>query len=214
MAERRFREGEDVVIVGSAYKCDGRHSDHGKYFYGGKIEEVGIKSEGKIVRVVSENKLLLKLRDGREWCVHPDELDFLDKDESSKLKRILPGIESIPRHPVFEIAEQAPVFLVGDKVYSLGKGTPQKTDNFYEEKKRIISTGKPLIEVGDFGSLEALTLDRAQPDLERIGEAYAREAQRDLDVLRSLDGDLDVPQLIFKQVFPYLQDGHYIDRVS
>src|SRR3989344_3667921 len=63
-------------------------------------------------------------------------------------------------------------------------------------------------------SLEALTLDRAQPDMERIGEAYVKEAQKELNVLNRLEGDLDTPQLIFKQVFPYLQDKHYTDSVS
>src|SRR3989344_324931 len=134
--------------------------------------------------------------------------------ELDKLKRILPGIGKLARHPVFEIAEQAPVFLVDDKVYSLGEGTALVEDNVYEQKGTIRSTRTPLIEVGDFDSLEALALDRAQLDIERTGEAYAKEAQRDLNVLKGLDGDLDTPQLIYKLVFPYLQDGHYKERVS
>ena len=35
-----------------------------------------------------------------------------------------------------------------------------------------------------------------------------------LNVLNILDGTMDTPQLIFKQVFPYLQDGHYRNKVS
>lgn len=214
MAKNKFREGEDVVIVRSAYKCDSCDNNHGRYYHGGKLDEVGLQSQGKIVRVASEDKLLLRLKDGREWLLHPDEVDFLDKRQLAKLKRVLPGLERIARHPVFEIAEQTPVFLVDDEVFSLGEGTPQDGENFYEQKKTVKPIRAPLIKVGDFGSLEALLLDRAQPDIEKIGEAYVKEAQRDSDVLRTLDGDLDVPQLIFKQVFPYLQDGHYRNKVS
>src|SRR3989338_4076481 len=210
----KFREGEDVVIVGSAYKCNGCGGNHGRYYHGGQLDEVKPKSHGRILRVDSEEKLLLRLKDGREWWLHPDELDFLNKGQLAELKRLLPGMQNLPKHPVFEIAEQAPVFLVDDKVYSLGEGTPQDGENFYEQNKRIRSTRTSLVEVGDLDSLEALTLDRAQPDMERIGEAYVKEAQKELNVLNRLEGDLDTPQLIFKQVFPYLQDKHYTDRVS
>ena len=210
----KFREGEDVVIVGSAYKCNDCGGNHGRYYHGGQLDEVKPKSHGRILRVVSEDKLLLRLKDRREWWLHPDELDFLDKGQMAKLRRLLPGMQNLPKHPVFEIAEQAPVFLVDDKVYSLGEGTPQDGENFYEQNKRIRSTRTSLVEVGDLDSLEALTLDRAQPDMERIGEAYVKEAQKELNVLNRLEGDLDTPQLIFKQVFPYLQDKHYTDRVS
>lgn len=151
-----------------------------------------------------------------------DESDFMDEGQAAELKRTLPGIQHLPRHPVFEIAEQTPVFLVGDKVYSLGEGAPNDGGNFYEQTEGVLNklVGRaklprtPLVEIGDFFSLEALMLNRAQPDLEKTGEAYIREAKRDLNVLKTLDGDLDTPQLIFTQVFPYLQDGHYKDRVS
>jgi hypothetical protein len=130
-------------------------------------------------------------------------------------------MKDLPRHPVFEIAEQTPVFLVGDKVYSLGEGTPREGENFYEqtERKGIIKklirgkkiTRTSLIEVGDFGYLESLTLDRGQLQLEKIGESYVKEVQKDF--LGRLEGDLDVPQLIYKHVFPYLRDGEYRDKV-
>ncbi|MBI2045366.1 hypothetical protein HYT23_04880 [Candidatus Pacearchaeota archaeon] len=214
----KFREGEDVVIVRNL----GERSNFGKnsYYYGGTLRIVPLNTKGKIFRIEG-NKIRVQLN-GIGWLgegyhgiyVHPDELDFLDKEQMAKLRRILPGMKDLPRHPVFEIAEQAPVFLVDDKVYSLGEGTPQDGDNFYWQKKSNRLTRTPLIEVGDFGSLEALVLDRAQPDIEKIGEAYAKEAQRDLNVLKGLDGFLDTPQLIYKLVFPYLQDGHYKDKVS
>jgi len=226
----KFREGDEVVIVRSVYKCnncgedkcDDCDEDHGLYYYEGELDEVGLKSQGRIIKVVSEKKLLLILKDGREWWSHPDELDFLNKGQLAELRRQLPGMKDIPRHPVFEVAEQTPVFLVDDKVYSLGEGTPQDGENFYEQTKGEIikrlfteeeTTRTHLVEVGDFGFLEVLALDRAQLDLERIGEDYVKEAQRDLKILDRLVRDLDTPQLIFKQVFPYLQDGHYRKNV-
>jgi hypothetical protein len=216
----KFREGEDVVIARSVYKC-GCGSDHGRFYHGGGIEEIGLKSQGRIIKVDSPDKLLLRLRDGREWWLHPDELDLLDNSQIAKLRRLHPEMKDLPRHPVFEIAEQTPVFLVGDKVYSLGEGTPREGENFYEqtERKGIIKklirgkkiTRTSLIEVGDFGYLESLTLDRGQLQLEKIGESYVKEVQKDF--LGRLEGDLDVPQLIYKHVFPYLRDGEYRDKV-
>src|SRR3989344_6275388 len=213
----KFREGEDAVIVRTAFKCS-CGGNHNQFYHGGKLDDVRFKSQGKIIRVESDDKLLLRLKDGRTFWLHPDELDLLNNGGA-----ILPGIQDLPKHPVFEIAEQTPVFLIGDKVYSLGEGNPQEGDNFYEQTekgmlKTLFNKGKitrrPLVEVGDFDSLEAIVLDRVKLDMERIGEEYAREARRDLSTLRKIDGDLDVPQLIFKQVFPYLQDGHYRDKVS
>lgn len=221
----KFREGEDVVIMRSAYKCSDCGGHHGEYYYDGSLEEVKLQSQGRIVKIDSEYKLLLRLKNGKDWWVHPDEIDFLDKTQIAKLSRLLPGMNDLPRHPVFEISEQTPVFLFNDKVYSLGNGDSQEEENFYEQNKKqgaikrlfsgekITKTRTPLIEVGDFNSLEALMLDRAQPDLERIEESYVKEVQKELDSFR-LDGNLDIPQLIFKQVFPYLQNEHYTKKVS
>src|SRR3989344_5054540 len=176
----KFREGEEVVIVRSAYKCGTCGKDHGRYYHKGEIEKVGLRSHGQIIRVDSEEKILLRLKDGREWLVHPDELDILDKTQLAKLRRLLPGIESLPRHPVFEIAEQAPVFIVGEKVYSVGTGKVSKGEYLFEQKKRTGVVRKPLTEVGDLNSLDALTIDRADSEMAKIGEAYVKEAQKEV----------------------------------
>lgn len=118
----------------------------------------------------------------------------------------------LSRHPVFEIAEQTPVFLLGSRVYSAGEGKVSTGEDFYKESDRVARV--PVVELGDFESLDALLLERIQQDLERTGEAYAREVQRDLKISKKLEGDLDVPQLIFKYVFPYLRDEQYRGKVS
>ncbi|MEK6820251.1 MAG: hypothetical protein AABX71_00895, partial [Nanoarchaeota archaeon] len=147
------------------------------------------------------------------------EFKFKKSDRQRDFKKILPGIQDLPRHPVFEIAEQAPVFLVNGKAYSLGESSPQgknnDKDDFYEEKisqlKRTQQKRTSLVEIGDFNSLEALTLDRAKQGISKIGESYVADARKEIDALKKLDGELDTPQLIYKLVFPYLQDGHYRD---
>ena len=129
-----------------------------------------------------------------------------------KVRVSLSRIENIPRHPVFEIAEQTPVFLVDDKVYSLSEEKPNDGDNFYKQKKTVFFKRVALTELGDFNSLEAIALDRAQPILEKIGQDFIQETQKTFTSL--LDSDLDVPQLIFKYVFPYLRDENSKDKVS
>jgi len=204
-----FKQGEEVVIV----KCASRHNE--AYYYGGHIRDVKLNSFGKIEEVKASDKLLVGLDDGRTWYVHPSEIDYLNG--LAKLKSTLPGIQDIPRHPVFEIAEQSPIFLIDDMIYSVGEKISKKhsdgTDHF-NEKRGIGYSRKELVEVGDFNSLDALALDRSQPDLERIGEAYASDAEKELRGLKGLDKDLDLPQLIFKQVFPYLMEDGYQDKVS
>src|SRR3989344_4332361 len=205
----KFREGEDVVIVRSNYKCNNCGENHDKYYHGGQLDGVKLNSQGRVIKIDSYDKLLLRLKDGREWWFHPDELDFLDKSQLSRLKRM---IKTLPRHPIFEIAEQTPVFLINEKAYSVGEGD---LDGQYLEKKGMLkSTRQPLVEIGDFASLDDLVFDRAASEIERIGATYAKEVRTELNTLRRVDGDLDIPQLIYRLVFPYLQDGKYQDRVA
>lgn len=212
--EVKFRKGEEVVIVRSAYKCNDCGQKHGKYYHEGRFLEVGLGSHGKIIKVASANKILLQLRDGREWWVHPDEINFRDRTPLIKLKRTLPGIGDIPRHPVFELTEQTPVFVVNKTVYSVGNGGVSDGESFYEQKRKSRSTRKPLEEIGDLNSLDALALDRAHSEIEVLGKIYAQDVQKRLDILKKLDGEMDVPQLIYKQVFPYLQNGNFRAKIA
>ena len=161
------------------------------------------------MKTAESNKLLVRLADGREIMMHPDEI------ERRSLRLNLTGIEELPRHPVFEIAEQTPVFLVGEKAYSLGDGEVSDTDNTYVQKKSFFGEEiSPLVEIGDFDSLDSLLLDRASSGMKKIGENLAKEMMTDLVSFHSVSDNLDAPQLIFKLVFPYLHDGRYRDKVS
>jgi len=210
-----FKQGEEVVIIKNAYKCRNCGRDHGKYYHGDRTSSIRLKSKGKIIRVRSKNKLLVRLNNGRELFLHPDEIDYFGK--LAKLKSTLPGIQDIPRHPIFEIAEQSPIFLIDGTAYSVGdrvlKRQADKKDHFRKRVNRGYSR-KELVEVGDFNSLEGIALDRAELDMEGIRKTYAGSVQKKLKSLMKLDKDLDLSQLIFKQVFPYLMEEGYQDKVS
>lgn len=197
----KFGEGDKV-------KFKSADSKNTKYFrHGLENLEIKVKGFGGTYQVWESDK-------SDSWCVREYELELSSTFQTAKLKKLLPGIQDLPKHPVFEIAEQTPVFLVDKKVYSLGKEKVTKDQDHYGIKWVLGFKRRNLVEIGDFNSLEALALDRAQQGIEKIGKDYIKEVQRDLNVLRGLERGLDTPQLIFKQVFPYLQDTHYRDKVS
>jgi len=191
-----FKVGDKVRFIDSK-------SGNARFFKKG-LENLEIRSitSGRSYTVWESDK-------SDTWTVQTSELELMP----SSLPRVsLSRIENIPRHPVFEIAEQTPVFLVDDKVYSLSEEKPNDGDNFYKQKKTVFFKRVALTELGDFNSLEAIALDRAQPILEKIGQDFIQETQKTFTSL--LDSDLDVPQLIFKYVFPYLRDENSKDKVS
>ena len=134
-----------------------------------------------------------------------------NQSQLSRLKRM---IKTLPRHPIFEIAEQTPVFVLSEQVYSVGDGRASDGEDLFEKKRKTKVVKKPLIKVGDFASLDDLVFDRANPDMAGISKYYVQGVQKDLAVLKRLNKSMDTPQLIFKQVFSYLQDGEYKDKVT
>ncbi len=206
-----FKEGEKAVVVGSMYKCPVCGGNHGGYYHGEKFSELELLSKGKIIRVLSKDKLLFRLEDGSEWQLHPDELEIIDEKQMKGLTKLIRGIKDIPRHLVFEIAQETPVFLVDGKVYSLGEDISENENNFYENRK---NERRPLIDLGDFDSLDSILLDRARPHIKRIEESYIREIHKQQKAFEKIEDNLDTPQLIFKKVFPYIHNGAYEDKVS
>jgi len=209
----KFKPGDYVVTVRNAYQCHSCSGHHDRYFYGFNLTDVPLQTEGKITEVSGE-EIEVYLGNGGRRLFHQSEIDILDKIPLGLLKRELPGIDKLPRQPVFEIAQGNPVFLANGKVYSLGEGTPGEGDNFYEQKNLIRSKRTPLIEIGDFESLESLLFDRAKPQIEKLAEEYVRKTRNESPTLKRLDSELDIPQLIYKLVFPYLRDNKYKDKVS
>lgn len=111
---------------------------------------------------------------------------------------------TFPNYPIFEISEQAPVVLFNRKVYSI------------EEEERLDYVGDnfngaPLIEIGSFEELDGLFLERNQKELNKFKEKYQKEIRNKL-VLEF--NELDLSQLIYSQLFPFLRGEKYQDKID
>jgi len=202
----KFKEGQDVLVVKNLGPRDGR--DRNAYYYGGDIDRVPLKSKG-IIEYVSEKKINVKFPNGRTWNLHPDEIRAL-----GDIGLMLDRAHELPRHPVFEIAEQSPVFLINDILYILGEG--KVNGNFWqsrEEGRRRKKVKKPLEEASGLVELDELAFQRIDSETEGIRKEYAERIKEELDI-ESEFKHLDVPQFIFSQVFPYLRDGKHKKKIA
>jgi hypothetical protein len=108
--------------------------------------------------------------------------------------RIIKGIEEIERHPLLELAEQTPVYVIAGKVYA--------------GKDEVIN------EVGTIESLDELAMTRIEPALEEVRQAYTSEVWKQVGLERRLGSlNLSIPSLIDAQVFPYLRAEAYKEKV-
>ncbi|MBI5065965.1 hypothetical protein HZA97_07025 [Candidatus Woesearchaeota archaeon] len=118
-----------------------------------------------------------------------------------------PGLKILSRHPIFELAEQSPVFVINEKVYTVSEGVVES--DFFQDK----NGKKALTEIGDLTSFEELHFDRERATIDKINLEYAAEVKKELNSLKAINANLDIPQLIFKQVFPYLRESNHKNRI-
>ncbi|MBI5065966.1 hypothetical protein HZA97_07030 [Candidatus Woesearchaeota archaeon] len=204
-----FKKGDNIVI-GRNLGLANNKSSNKHYYYGGTIGDLPLESKGKVVSVDSQNNfILVNFPDlnNLNWRVHPDEilLQREKQDKSSKLE--IQDLKSLARHPIFELAEQSPVFVINEKVYTVSEGVVES--DFFKDKKNK----KPLVEIGDINSFDELYFSREQTTIEKIGLEYASEITKKLTSLKLDDDVLDVPQLIYKQVFPYFKGEEHKNKL-
>lgn len=81
------------------------------YFYNGNIGDVPLGSEGVIAGIDNEERLRIKLKNGQEWYVHPDELatgEELAQAEAEHGKKIDSLLEAtlLASEPATDISEE------------------------------------------------------------------------------------------------------------
>ncbi|MEI6731360.1 MAG: hypothetical protein WCK90_01635 [archaeon] len=195
-----FKNGAQVAIVRTT------GSDE-TYYHKGDTSRVALGTRGKVKAIISDDKILLNLEGRVPWFVHPNEIKLLAQSKE-ELSLEIPGIETLPRHPLFDLSKNQNVFVVNGKVYTPSE--KEEGSNFFVEKRFILSDRKnPLREVADLSTLDALLEGRIAKNLGKISEHYAeiRLAEitsKDMDRSR-----LSVPQLIYLQVFPYLRTTEF-----
>ncbi|MBP7708553.1 hypothetical protein KA107_02615 [Candidatus Pacearchaeota archaeon] len=201
---QKFKVGQKVRIV----RALGERRGQGRniFYYNGNTNEVQLGTKAEVISFDGGITLVVQTPK-RQWTVHPDELS-----SSPNLIELLPGIEKLERHPVFEMAQEGIVFVVNDKLY--GVSTGEVGENFYDSKKPIRRVRKPLVEIGSLDSLEELVSARSSEQLDKMRAKYLAQVKTELSFVELAKNEgSDIPQKIFSQVFPYLRGEQYGGKV-
>ena len=179
-----FRKGQKININKNLGKLSCYSSE--EYYHGGSIGDVKLGSEGIIKEILNEKEILVRLNSGKTWYVHPDELKT-----NQLLIEALSGIESIETHPLLEMAEQNPIFVVDGKVYAGNE------------------------EVGTVASLDELAMSRIEPQLEQVRQNYFTQVWKEIGLENKLGVTTsDVSTLIDVQIFQYLRGEGYDQKIQ
>src|SRR4030043_1196662 len=122
--------------------------------------------------------------------------------------------KNIVNHPVFDIAEQGPVFLVNGKVYYF----ENSLDNEENNKRNYIKKGffKPklneLVEVGDISSLDEIYLSRSDKEINEIKEDFSKKIQE--NILERDKSNYKIVEFIYLKIFPYLRGKDNSKKIS
>jgi|GEM_PF-5576746 len=99
----------------------------------------------------------------------------------------------IPKHPIFEIAQEIPVFVIKNQIYTADEEIDFSVDNF---------NGAPLIEIGNLKEIGERYLEKEQEVIENFKENFANRIKPSLTIL-----NLDIPQLIYTKILPYFRSS-------
>jgi thiol-disulfide isomerase/thioredoxin len=208
-----YEVGQEVELLQNLGPRAGRAVN--RYFHGGTVGETPLLQHAKVIKIVSPEEILVKVSANcgcggcrKEWYVHPDELKPEDPRIARYERVALPGIESLEKHPIFEMAQENNVFVVGDTVYVAGEKKVKEGDYF------SIKGGKyGLIQAGDISSLDELMFAREAPALEELKKKFAGKIQQEIKGMNFTN--LDAPQLMYKQLFSYLRaNGEYQGKLG
>ena len=203
----KCRVGMEAIIERNLGKWNDKGSN--EYYHGGTIRQVPLGTHGTVM-AWDGKFLVLNLKDGLKWTVHEDELMPVPKMMSINF---LEKVKKLERHPLFELAEQNPVFVVEGRVYN-------STDlGFKETFWSKLGLAKPrkanAVEVASLASLDELALERNKNKLGQISDEYAKQVWA--YVPTSVQGyakELELVRFIFAKVFPYFRDDEHRKKVS
>ncbi len=120
------------------------------------------------------------------------------------------NLSILSRHPIFELSDQNPVFIINEKVYVAGEAyVGSDMPNFFQDK----NNKKTLVEIGDINSFDELHYNRESENVSKLSSEYASEVRKRLNSLKSINSDLDVPQMIYRDIFPYLREEKHKNKL-
>jgi len=121
------------------------------------------------------------------------------------------NLPDIGPHPILELAEGASVFLIDGNVYSSSNG--DATEDFVERKGKKTNEKTYLAQLGSFDFFDELYLSRSEQVMDVASLVCEKELESSIE-LPAKNEDLDLPQIIYREVFPYLANGKFEKEVS
>ncbi len=199
-----FEVGEEVVIV----KNLGSGSS---YYYGGDLFGVPLQTEGKISKKRSNGGYQLLLNSGSSWSVHSEEIESCSFVK--KLEKELLEFGGVDRHSLFEMGQEAPLFIVDEKVYSLSDASNGQNDegDYLEFYKKIKI---PLQAMADLGVLDNLFFERNSDKIKCVQKKYAENVSKRIMNSDAVCKNMNVAELIYNKVFPHLRSRGYEKKIA
>jgi len=120
------------------------------------------------------------------------------------LENIFSKKDLIKSHPLFEISKEAPLFIIENSVYSID------TEEINYEVNNF--NGAPLIKVGSLDELDELFLERNSEAIKKVKEEINAEIKK--KIFGKQFNNLDLPQRMYKEIFPRLRAESYIENIE
>lgn len=199
----KFKEGNKVVIVRSLGERNGNSDD--EYYYGGDTGELSLKTKGVVKSIDNSEEICVELKNGEEWSFHPDELKLATKDSVK--------MNALPEQYVFNLASQMPIFLINDRVYTLGEPDANLKSNFLQISDDNGSTKRALIESATLSQLEELTKAHNSGEFNRAQTNYLKGLLEDKSDVNDND-QYKLLDFIVNEVFPHFRKDGGDSRVA
>ncbi len=206
-----IKRGLELILEKNLGLEHGRGRD--EFYYEGELDHYKLGQRVEVIEQVAEDKLVVRAEKNCGSCtchkaiaVHPEEVG-LGQPKKIALQQ-MPGLAEVDQHPLFEFAESNPLFIVGGEVYTPTKG--KATGSFYRPNQ----WRQPLVVLGTLTSLDELASHRQHFQIQEVQTAYALEQIKKITNSDAHGGNLDLPQRIYKLVFPHLRSENYENKLA
>jgi hypothetical protein len=190
-----FQKGELVQIV------DNRGPDNGysnnTYYYSEGVDQVPPESFGWVEKTISNAEIIVRISKRFNGRFHPAEIQYPFASNGRPI-----------HHPIFELAKECPVYLVDGRVYL------QTSDKIQDLVKTWLSWGRrSLSDIGSYEDMDELLMNRSYSHMESFRQRYLEKIISRLPTMVRIEV-IDTPQMIYRDIFPYLSNEVYNDKIS
>ncbi len=167
-------------------------------------DETPLGCKGTVTRIDGE-KIWVKVTVGPHGDeMYDDEYPFHKSELSGSDGISDTGLGKLPTAKVITLAAKMPVFIINERVYTLGE-VSEKEENFYHFEKKGASANYSLVESATLSSLEKLAMKQHAKQFDKLQEEYLQGIFEEGEVVGDSDKRYVLLDFIANKVFPYLR---------